>query len=353
MSSDQEQAQARADRIRAFREELAALEREGVVALDEGQRAAVDAHQTGLLAALTSAHDVDVSGAQKRLSWGVRIVAFLGAAALSAAVYFLFQRVWGQLPLPAQVTLLVAAPLAVLAVLPLAARRDRSGAFATIVALVAFACFVLDLTLLGRIFAITPTQHALLVWAAFAFLLAYGFALRLLLIAGILTLLAWLSATVGVWGGLYWLQVGERPEHFILAGALVFGLGLLPHRVHPGFPGAYRVFGALAALVAVLILGHWGAGSLLPLPYRSIEHLYQVAGFALSGGAIWSGLRYGWPGLVTLGSTSFTVFLYTRFFAWWWDWMPRALFFLLVGLVAILSLLILKRLRAAGQEVRP
>ena len=353
MSSDQEEAQARADRIRAFREELAALEREGVVALPEPQRTAALGHQDRVLAALATRFDVDVSGAQKRLSWGVRIVAFLGAAALSAAVYFLFQQVWGRLALPVQVTLLVAAPLLVLSALPLAARRDRSGAFASIVALVAFACFVLDLSLLGRIFAIAPTQHALLVWAGFAFLLAYGFALRLLLIAGILTLLAWLSATVGTWGGLYWLSAGERPEHFILAGALVFGLGLLPHRGHPGFPGAYRVFGALAALLAVLILGHWGAGSALPLADRTIEHLYQVGGFALSGAAIWAGLRFGWPGLVTLGSTAFTVFLYTRFYDWWWDWLPRSVFFLLVGLVAILSLLVLRRLRTASLGVRP
>ena len=43
---------------------------------------------------------------------------------------------------------------------------------AAVVALVAFCCFVLDLSMLGQIFAIAPTQHALLAWGAFAFLLA-------------------------------------------------------------------------------------------------------------------------------------------------------------------------------------
>jgi hypothetical protein len=45
------------------------------------------------------------------------------------------------------------------------------------------------------------------------------------------------------------------------------------------------------------------------------------------------------------------IFLYTKFFDWWWEWMPKYLFFLVIGLVAILLLLILKRLRTASREV--
>jgi hypothetical protein len=37
--------------------------------------------------------------------------------------------------------------------------------------------------------------------------------------------------------------------------------------------------------------------------------------------------------------------LYTKFYDWWWDWMPKYLFFLTLGLVAILLLLLFKRLR--------
>jgi uncharacterized membrane protein len=352
MARDKDEAQHRADQVRAFREELAAVEREGVLVLSESQRKALQVHHDGLLASLTEAFDVDVTGAQKQFSWGMRIVAFLGAVAISAAVFFLFYRYWGHLGTGVQVAVLVAAPLLALAGVELAARRERTGYFAAIVALVAFACFVLDLSMLGQIFSITPTQHALLVWALFAFLLAYGLDLRLLQIAGILALFGWLSATMGTWRGLYWLSVGERPEHFILAGALIFALGFIRHPRQPSFPGAYRLFGLLAALVAILVLGHWGDGSLLPFSATANEHLYQLAGFALSGTAIWAGLRFGWPGVVNLGATAFAVFLYTKFYDWWWAWMPRYLFFLLLGLSAVLCLLVLKRLRGASHAVR-
>ncbi len=29
------------------------------------------------------------------------------------------------------------------------------------------------------------------------------------------------------------------------------------------------------------------------------------------------------------GNVFFTIFLYTKFYDWWWDWMPKYLFFLL------------------------
>jgi uncharacterized membrane protein len=348
-----EAAQARTDQIRAFRDELRALESEGVVALDPGPRARVQAHHDGLLEELAAAWDVDVSGRQKQLSLGLRIVAFLGAAAMSAAVALFFRRIWGHLDTPVQVLLLVAAPLAGLGLVAFAARRDRSGYFATIAGLVAFACFVVDLALLGDVFNLTPTQNAFLAWGAFGLALAYGYDLRLLLIAGILSLLAYLTATTGTWHGAYWLSAGERPEHYILAGLAVLALSYAPHGGRTAFPGTYRLFGLLAIFVAVLVLSNWGEASLLPFSPGAVEHLYQVAGFAVSAAVIWAGVHFHWPGTTNLGSTFFALFLYTRFYDWWWEWMPRYLFFLVVALVAVLLLLVLQRVRHAAREVAP
>jgi uncharacterized membrane protein len=348
-----EAAQARTDRIRAFRDELQALEAEGVVALDAGARTRVAEHHDRLLGSLAATWDVDVSGEQKQLSLGMRIVAFLGAAATSAAVALLAQRVWGHLDTPVQVLLLVASPLAALGLVAVAARRDRSGYFPTIAGLVAFACFVVDLSLLGQVFNVTPTQNALLAWAAFGFILAYGLDLRLLLIAGILSLLGYLTATVGTWHGIYWLSAGERPEHYVLAGLGVAALSLLPDRRHSSFPGTYRLFGLLAVLIALLILSNWGSASLLPFEARTVEHLYQVACFLAAAATTWAGVHFRWPGTTNLGSTFFTLFLYTRLYDWWWEWMPRWLFFLLVALVAILLLLVLGRVRRTARAVTP
>jgi hypothetical protein len=71
--------------------------------------------------------------------------------------------------------------------------RDASGYFTKLAAMVAFACFVLNLVMLGQIFNITPTDRALIPWAALAFLLAYACDLRLLLAAGICCVIAWVA----------------------------------------------------------------------------------------------------------------------------------------------------------------
>ena len=348
MNSDE--AQARADRIHAFRLELEALEHEGVLHLPEEARKAIDEHHAGLLRQFAADHDIDISSGQKRLSWGMRLASLFGAIALSAAVFFFFYRFWGALTTPVQVGLLLAAPLVATLVMEYAARRERTLYFASLAGLVAIASFVLNLSVLGRIFNITPSQHAFLAWAAFALLLAYGYGLRLLLVAGLTSLMAWMSATAGTWSGLYWLSFGDRPEHFIIAGLLVFAFGLREQRGRPGFAGIYRVYGLLVVFIAILILANFGYISYLPLASGTIENLYQILGFVLAGLAIWLGIRRHWPGVVNLGSTFGILYLYTKLFDWWWDWMPKYLFFLLLGLIAILVLLVLRRLHHKGGE---
>ena len=104
-----------------------------------------------------------------------------------------------------------------------------------------------------------------------------------------------------------------------------------------------------------LILANWGMISYLDISNKSIEIIYQITGFIFSAAAIWVGIKKSWPEVVNTGNVFFTIFLYTKFYDWWWDWMPKYLFFLVIGLTAILMLLIFKRLRNSvikkGQEV--
>ncbi|NIP73958.1 MAG: DUF2157 domain-containing protein [Gammaproteobacteria bacterium] len=347
---DQQQAQSRADRIHAFAQELAELGREGVLDLPADVRARLDAHHADLLRRLTAEYDIDISSGQKRLSWGMRIASFLGALALSAAVFFFFYRFWGALETWMQVAFLIAAPLLATLGVEVAARRERSFYFASLVALVAVACFVLNVSVLGQIFNITPSQNAFLVWGAFALLLAYAYGLRLILVAGLTSLLGYLSATVGTWSGAYWLSFGERPENFILGGAALFAAGLLRHGARPGFAGIYRVYGLLVIFIAILILSNWGRVSYLPWSGTAIEYSYQTVGFVLAGLTIWLGIRRRWSGVANLGSTFFVLYLYTKLFDWWWDWMPKYAFFFVLGLIAILLLLVMRRVRTGGRE---
>jgi len=345
------EAQQRADRIQMFGLELECLEKEGILSLSGEQRDGVSAYHADLLNRLALRFDIDTSSAARQMSMGMRIVSFLGALALSAAVFFFFYRFWGLLSTGAQTSILVAAPLLILSGVEFAARREKTLYFASLISLVTFAAFVLDLSMLGQIFSITPSQNAFLAWGAFALIIAYSYRLRLMLVAGLTCLMGYLAATIGTWSGIYWLSFGERPENFIVAGALILAAAFIPQRRYPEFLPTYRIFGLLAIFFAILILSHWGMGSYLSFPPKQIQNGYQIGGFILAGLVIWGGIRRSWHGVVNLGSTFFVIFLYTKFYDWWWDWLPKYLFFLILGGIAVGLLFVLRRMRSLIREV--
>jgi len=346
----QADAQKRADCIRAFREELRILEVEGVLALPDEQMQRVARHHDDTLRRLAQAFDIDTTEAQKQMSWGMRIASFLGALALCASVYLFFYRFWGLFGTAAQVALVVAAPLLAAIGTEFAARKERTLYIAGIVGLVAFGCFVLDLVVLGTVFNIAPSPRAFLPWAAFGFILAYTYGLRILLAAGILSLAGWLSATMGTWSGCYWLSFGERPENFLPAALVLILIPLVPHRAYRDFPPIYRIFGLLGVFLPILVLANWGEVSYLRIPNGRVESLYQIAGFVVAGLAIWLGIRGRLREVTNLGCVFFVIYLYTKFFDWWWDWMPKYLFFFILGSIAVGLLLLLKRLRALSAK---
>jgi uncharacterized membrane protein len=343
---DRKSAQQRSDRIHAFREELQQLQKELSLDLSIAQQQAIDTHHEALLLDLEQHFDVDTTSHQKQMSLGMRIVSFLGALALAASVVFFFYRIWGLISISGQVLVLVGTPILAVIGLEFSRKREKTPHFSSLIGLVAFAAFVLDLHLLGTIFNVTPSQNAFLIWGAFALVLAYGYNLWLLQVCGILSLLAFLSATIGTWNGLYWLSFGLRPENFLPVGLLFFLIPMvIPHSRHPDFPTYYRVLGLLTVLMAVLILSHHGNGSYLHFPNKDVETFYQLLGFFLASLTIWIGIRWEWSLVTNLGGTFFVIDLYTKFFDWWWDWMPRYQFFFIVGIISILILIVFQRFR--------
>jgi hypothetical protein len=348
-SLNRRDAQQRADAIGVFNAELQRLENEQVLQLSEPQRSRLQAHQQTLLAAYRAAFDIDQNSQARQLSLGMRIASFLGALALAASVFFLFYQFWGLFGEVAQVAILCGASLLSLGLTLAVQQRDSSGYFSKLAALVAFACFVLNVVMLGQIFNITPSDKALLPWAAYALLLAYATEARLLLAAAIVCLLGFIAVRLGSWGGLYWLSFAERPENFFPAALLMFAVPwLIPQRRFAGFAMTYRLLALLALFLPMLVLAHWGDGSYLDYPSHYIEAAYQLLGFVASAAVIWLGVRRDWREVVNIGLSFFVIFLYSRLFDWWWQSMPKYLFFLLVGLSAVLILLILRRLRTAN-----
>ena len=48
---------------------------------------------------------------------------------------------------------------------------------------------------------------------------------------------------------------------------------------------------------------------------------------------------------MNVGVGFFVIFLFTKLFDWWWETMPKYIFFLVLGLTAVAILLVLRRLR--------
>lgn len=342
-----ENAQTRVDQIGYFQAELKIIEQENIISLTETQRSAIENYHDNLIARMSTDFDIDSSKKEKQLSIGMKIASFLGAIGLAASVFFLFYQFWGRFSTTIQVMILICAPLISLAATMVSAQQEKTGYFSKLFGLVTIACFVLNLSMLGLIFNITPSPKAFLVWSVFAFILAYASDARLFLAAGILCMAGFLSAQMGTWGGCYWIHFGERPENFFPAAFLLFMVPYFPHHRFTGFAVIYRVFAMLLFFIPVLILSNWGAISYMEIARASVEGIYQITGFVFSAGAIYMGIRKNWPEVINTGNVFFTIFMYTKFYDWWWDFLPKYLFFLIIGLTAILMLLILKRLRNA------
>jgi uncharacterized membrane protein len=346
-------AQQRADQIGAFTSELGELERAGVLRLAPDDRGRIEAYHAGLLEALAGRFDVDRSERQRRMSLGMRIASLIGAVTLSAAVVLFFYRVWGMLATPAQLALLVAAPVLLLGAVDVAARRERTLYIASILAINATAAFILNLTVVGAIFNMRPSPFAFALWGGFALAVAYAYGLRLLLAGGITMVMIFLCMALGRAAGLDLGASMARPEPLLPAGALAFAASFLPaNRRRAGFPDVWRAVGTVAVLVPLIFLSTWASVfSYLPWPEGVVGSMYDVTGFALGAAGIWFGIRAGWREVVHVAAGFLVIFVFAKCFEWWWDWMPRYLFFLLLGGLAVAALVVLGRIRSRQRRV--
>ena len=325
-------AQRRADQIGAFRAELEQLAAEGLRPFDEARLAAVTAHHERLLATLARDFDVDRGAAGKRMSLGMRIASLLGAAALVAAIVSFVYRVWGALPEGGQVGLLTVAPIAATVVTILAGRIEKTRYVASLFALVACAAFVLQTLMLAALYNLRGSPHVLAAWAAFGLAVAMPWRFGVPFAFGLVTAVLY-PAALGFWAaGVPWSYAAQRPEPAALVAlAALAVLPRLPHElVRWGRPALL-----ILVLGAILVLSADGAASLLPVSESAIRGLYQVVAVLAAMATLAYGLRRGGTDVVVIGSTFAGLFLLLRFVDWWWDWMPRFLFFLILAAVSM------------------
>ena len=342
-SLDKHDAQQRADQIRAFRAELAALRAEGVDAVPADRYDAVVAHQDALLASLARRFDIDRTDAGRRMSLGLRLASAFGAAALTAAIVSYFYRIWGSLATPAQVTLLTAAPMAALAALAVAARRERTLYIASLCAIVACGAFVLQTLMLGDLFNVRGSAHVLGAWAAFGFAVSLPHRFAVPFAGATAAAVCYAAALLIVPAGAPWMRFPLRMESVLAPAAVAYALWpLAPRELQPWMRGTTLVF----ALSAILGLSTFGADSVMPLRESVVDGIYQVLAAVLAFAVVAHGLRTGRRETIAIGASFAAVFLLGRFVDWWWEWMPKYLFFLILASVAIASIWLLRRLRA-------
>ena len=67
----------------------------------------------------------------------------------------------------------------------------------------------------------------------------------------------------------------------------------------------------------------------------------------MSAAILWLGIARRCKETVYAGTFFFVALLFLEFVNWWWAWMPKYLFFLIIALTSIAVMTGLKRLRTA------
>jgi len=345
-TTDRRAAQRRVEQIAAFQRELAALRAEGAAPFSDDQIGAVTAHQAAILARLDAAHDIDRSPASARLSRGLQLASLFGAVTLTAGVSALVERYWGLLSAPAQVSLLAVCPLAALACVEAAARRERTLYMAGLFALVAYGTCWLAIVGMSDALGVPVQPPALWLGVAFGLALSAAYGFRPVLAASLVALAVAAGASTLWLGGRVWTAVFERLEPLGVAGAGLLFFAPRLDAVAPGFAATTRLVGLVLFYAAALVLSMSGEPSLLPFSAPVTEATFQVIVLVTTIAGIVVGLRAGWRETWITAATALFLFLLTRYVDWFWDAVPRYAFFLILAGLTFVTLSVLGRVRA-------
>jgi uncharacterized membrane protein len=386
-------------RDRIVRDAILGWRAAGLLSVEQGD---------GLLATLAPAPATARAAlTERKLGRGVTILINLGAIALAAGLLVFFGSNWIEFGRGAKVASLFALTLFFYVTGFELTREGRSSFPKLGLALVFLGCvmFGADIVLLALIYDLTA-EHAwsLLLQCAAWLSIAYVVRSRLILFLGLIGIVAWFGAEVGYcWGG-YWLYLA-RPFHFIGVGICLLAVGgLHAWRGQRQFAAAWALVGLLLVYLSTLILSifdvqkhvhldmstatwlvwlmfaapyviailalavihvRWRRTALTDPPVLLVLFLLVVMTLAaviavthqardvwfillltlLSGAGIYLGVAWESPVFLNTGLVFFAVNLYTRFYEYFWDAMPKSLFFIIAGAALILGGVWVERMR--------
>jgi uncharacterized membrane protein len=344
---------------------------------------------------------------ERKLGRGVTILINLGAIALGAGLLVFFASNWVEFGRAAKVASLFALTLAFY-VAGFELTRDGRWSFPKLgVALIFLGCvmFGTDIVLLALIYDVTA-EHAwsFLVQAVAWLAVAYIVRSRLVLFLGLIGVVAWFGAEVGYcWGG-YWIYLG-RPFHFIGVGACLLAVaGVHGWRGQRDFAAAWALVGLLVVYLSTLILSifdvqrhvrvdaatapalvwllfavpyvlaaialgiihrRWSRSTLAEPPAvvvlvllgcmilasviavtpHSRELWFILLLTLLTSAGVYLGIAWESPVFLNTSLVFFAVNLYTRFYEYFWDAMPKSLFFIIGGATLMLGGVWVERMR--------
>jgi hypothetical protein len=340
--STKDDAQERADQIAAFKAEIALLQREGIEPFTPAEAERIARHHEAVVQRLAAEFDIDQSVAERRMSVGMRVASAFGAATLTAAVVSFVYQFWGNLSTTAQVVLLTAGPIVGVMAAIVAGRIERTRYVAAVMAVVACGAFVVQTVLLGQIFNLRSSPHPLLLWGIFAMAVAVPWRFTLPFGLGVMAVDCYAAAIMFWLAGVDWSEFTRRPEPLMLSSLVLLPLtARVPRELL--VPG--RAVLLVLTLGPLLLLSESAGFSLLALNPSTAKVLYEAITTLAVIGVVAVGVQRSQDEVILIGALFGGLFLLTRFVDWWWDWMPRYLFFLVLAGVAFAWIWVLRVLR--------
>jgi uncharacterized membrane protein len=378
-----------------LREALAAWQRQGLISPEQHDLLLAEVQAPA--AAPQREERQRAIASERKLGRGVTILINLGAIVLAAGLLTFFASNWIEFERAAKIASLFVLTLFFYLV-GFELTPDGRWDFPKLgLALIFLGCvmFGVDILLSALIYDLTARHAwALLIDTAVWLAVAYTVRSRLVLFLGLIGVVSWFGAEVGyLWGG-YWIYLG-RPFHFIGLGAcLLAAAGVHAWRGQRRFAAPYAVVGLLLIYLSALILSifdlqrefravDWQAPAsvwimlygpyLLAVGALAFIHLrwqrtaltdppVLLVGFALllmvlvsmiawtpghrefwfvllltlfSAAGIYLGIAWESAIFLNISLVFFALNLYTRFYEYFWDAMPKSLFFMLGGATLI------------------
>jgi len=192
------------------------------------------------------------------------------------------------------------------------------------------------------------------IWAGalFGFALALPYRFRLILGFALLSLLVAMAGSLFQAAGYPWPDIFQHLDVLTLVAFVSSALATRLAQLDRSFAVVTRLVGFGVGLLGLLIMSSEADTSLLPAGRRTTEAIYQMVMLITCVTLLILGLRRHWTETVRLAAVALTLFLLMRFSDWFWEALPRYVFFLILAAIALAWLLVLGRIRARLPRVR-